>query len=391
MLKLTGKYNDAIIMIDEIDENTKEQIESFLNHPGFAHSHIAVMSDTHSGKGAVIGFTMKTTNFIIPNIIGVDIGCGMLCVNLGRRNINLSKFDDYLKDKIPSGQTIQKVDLTLSGDEIDLNEQIIDLLNKRENLKSKKSIKDNHFYFKNSLGTLGGGNHFIEIDKDKNDNLYLIIHTGSRNFGKQIAEYHQYKAKKLIETVMINKEEYQKIYKDLEYLPLEMGGKEYLEDMKTAQKFASLNRKRIAETLLKYLDLSLTDTEHFETIHNYISFKDNIIRKGAISAHKDEKVLIPLNMRDGSLIAIGKGSQKWNFSAPHGAGRLFSRTEATKRLTMDEFTNTMDGIFTTSINLNTLDEAPQAYKPSELIINSVTETVDIIENIKPVYNFKAGE
>ncbi len=369
------------------------------------------MPDVHAGAGCVIGFTGNLGDKVIPNIVGVDIGCGMLCVELGNIELDLEKLDTIIHKFIPSGFEVHK-------------ERKIKF-DKLQQLKCYRELKDTK-RLERSIGTLGGGNHFIEVDIDNDNNKYLVIHTGSRNLGKQVAEYYQelanqlcnynlgeYKEKKqelikeykeqgkrqCIQSALEElKKEYQvsknKIPKDLAYLD----GKyreDYLYDMKICQEFAILNRMSIAKTILCHLwnrmEVDSRNWDSFETIHNYISFEDNIVRKGAISARKGEKVLIPMNMRDGCIIGIGKGNDDWNQSAPHGAGRIMSRMQAKKTFKIEEFKNSMKEIYTTSVNESTLDEAPMVYKPMQEIIDCIGDTVEIIKIIKPIYNFKAGE
>ena len=347
------------------------------------------MPDAHAGKGCVIGFTADLGNKVIPNIVGVDIGCGMLCVELGNIELNLEMLDNIINKYIPAGR--------------DIREQKLIEFKKINELCCVRELKETK-RFNKAIGTLGGGNHFIEIAQDEENNKYLVIHTGSRNLGKQVAEYYQNLAVQLCsgkEEMFIRKEELirtykeqgrraeiQKALKDLlrEYrdnkpeLPEELcylTGKYremYLHDMKICQEYASLNRSYIAKEILKHMGLEIT-LPYFETIHNYISFEDNIVRKGAISAKKGEKVLIPINMRDGSIIAIGKGNSDWNQSAPHGAGRIMSRHKAKEMFNLEEFKESMKNVYTTSVLEETIDEAPFVYKPMQEIIDNIKETV----------------
>ena len=371
------------------------------------------MPDVHAGKGCVIGFTADLGDKVIPNIVGVDIGCGMLCVELGNIELNLELLDKVINEVIPSGRNIREQKL------MDF-EKINELYCLRELKETKK--------FNRAIGTLGGGNHFIEIDVDDEGNKYLVIHTGSRNMGKQVADYYQNLAIELCsgkEEMYQRKEEIIKTYKEdgrkseiqnalkdliKEYqekkpnLPNDLCFLEgkyrdmYLHDMRICQEYASLNRLHIAkEILMDYFKLTYVPEidfppvmdNRFETIHNYISFEDNIVRKGAISAKEGEKVLIPINMRDGSIIAIGKGNEDWNKSAPHGAGRIMSRNKAKEVFKLDEFKKSMEGIYTTSVVEETIDEAPFVYKPMQEIIDNIKDTVEIQKIIKPIYNFKA--
>ncbi len=400
-----GEYSEAIIFTDDIEEEATEQIKELCSQPFAKGCKIRIMPDTHAGKSCVIGFTADLKDKIIPNIVGVDIGCGMLTISLGKEEIDLEKLDETIKKYVPSGMNVHEGRMVRYPE--------------LQNLYCYRMLR-NSKRIERSIGTLGGGNHFIEIDKDKNDNKYLIIHSGSRNLGTQVAEYYQ----KLAVDLCSGKEDYfikrdelidtfkkegrrKEIQKELKKLkekydsmfptyPKELcflSGKyreEYLHDMNICQEYAVLNRNTIADIILKRMfNKSLSDYESFNTTHNYINFKDNIIRKGSVSAYKGEKLLIPINMRDGSLICIGKGNENWNYSAPHGAGRLMSRTKAKEVLNLEEFKDSMKGIFTSSISENTLDEAPMVYKPMEEIINNIQETVEILEIIKPIYNFKA--
>jgi len=405
MVELKGKYNTAKVFTDNIDEETISQIINLLNQDFTQGGKIRIMPDCHAGKGCVIGFTADLGDKVIPNLIGVDIGCGVLTVELGRVDINLQKLDDIIHQYIPSGYNVHE------GRVVKFPE-LQELYCYRE-LKDSKRIE-------RSIGTLGGGNHFIEANKDDEDNIYLVVHSGSRNLGKQVAEYYQNLAIELrsgkenlfLEKNKVIKEykeqgrsnEIQAVLKQLEAkyksiqpnYPRELcyldgvWKQSYLHDMNICQNYAELNRKTIAGIILKNLfkDKSY-NFNCFQTIHNYINFKDNIIRKGSISAYKGEKVLIPINMRDGSLLCIGKGNTDWNYSAPHGAGRIMSRGKAKENISMEEYQKSMEGIYTTSVNNSTLDEAPMAYKPIEEIVNSIDDTVEILKEIKPIYNFKA--
>ena len=405
------------IFTKNIEEKAINQINELLKQETFKNSKVRIMPDVHAGKGCVIGFTGNLGEKVIPNIVGVDIGCGMLCVELGNIDLDLEKLDKIIRQYVPSGMNVHD----------ERKYKFLEL----QDLKCYRELKDTK-RLERSIGTLGGGNHFIEIDIDEDNNKYLVIHTGSRNLGKQVAEYYQelanqlcnynigeYKEKQqeLIKTykeqgrkqeiqsaLMKLKEKYKtdhkKIQKDLAYLEGQYR-EDYLHDMKICQEFAILNRKTIANIILKNIMYYQDDEEplncwdlkddYFETIHNYISFEDNIVRKGAISTKKEEKVLIPMNMRDGCIIGIGKGNDDWNCSAPHGAGRIMSRMQAKETFNLDEYKESMKNIYTTSVNENTIDEAPFVYKSMQEIIDNIGDTVDIIKIIKPIYNFKANE
>ena len=390
------------IFTKNIEEQAINQINELLKQEAFKNSKVRIMPDVHAGKGCVIGFTGNLGNKVIPNIVGVDIGCGMLCVELGNVDLDLEKLDHVIRKYVPSGRNIH---------------EFVKMPFFIGNLKCYKELKEID-WLNNSLGTLGGGNHFIEVDVDEDNNKYLIIHTGSRNLGKQVAEIYQEKAikycsyedemkdskqklikeykeqhrKKEIQDKLIEiSKKYEgktKLPKDLCYLEGKLR-ENYLHDMKICQEFASKNRKEIAFIIMNKMNLDCIN--YFETIHNYISFEDNIVRKGAISAKKGEKVLIPMNMRDGCIIGIGKGNDDWNCSAPHGAGRIMSRMQAKQTFNLDEYKKSMENIYTTSVNENTIDEAPFVYKPMQEIIDNIRDTVDIIKIIKPIYNFKANE
>lgn len=393
------------IFTDDIEQEAIDQINELLEQEAFKNSKVRIMPDVHAGKGCVIGFTGDLGDKVIPNIVGVDIGCGMLCIELGNINLDLEKLDEIIRQYVPSGFEVHE-ERKIRFDEL-------------QELKCYRELKDTK-RLERSIGTLGGGNHFIEVDADEDNNKYLVIHTGSRNLGKQVAEYYQELANQLCnynigeykekqqELIKSYKEQgrkqeiqsaleelrkkYQvnknKISKDLAYLEGQYR-EDYLHDMKICQEFAEDNRKEILFTICEKMNLKYVD--HFETIHNYISFEDNIVRKGAISARKGEKVLIPMNMRDGCIIGIGKGNDDWNQSAPHGAGRIMSRIKAKETFSLDEYKESMKDIYTTSVNENTIDEAPFVYKPMQEIIDNIGDTVDIIKIIKPIYNFKASD
>jgi len=405
-MKIKGKYATAKVFAKTIDDKAIEQIKLLCNQEFAKGSKIRIMPDVHAGKGCTIGFTANIGNKVIPNIVGVDIGCGMLCVNLGKVDIDFEKFDNIVKNCIPCGFDVHKNKIK------DFNE--IEKMNCYSKLNDKERIVC-------SLGTLGGGNHFIELDKDDNNCVYLVIHTGSRNLGKQVAEYYQTMAYETLhnnaEELKVKQEnlieEYKKqgkqsqielaikelkeqfAYKEIK-IPKELcyltglQRQLYLEDMAICQKYATLNRELIADIILKkYFNKHLYEYMYFETIHNYIDLKNNIIRKGAISSQKGELILIPINMRDGSLICEGKGNEDWNCSAPHGAGRVLSRIQAIETLSLDEYEKSMNGIFSSCINNFTIDEAPMVYKNIDEIVGAITPTAEIKKIIKPIYNFKA--
>lgn len=393
------------IFTDNIEPEALNQIYNLIKQPAFADCKVRIMPDVHAGKGCVIGFTADLGEKVIPNIVGVDIGCGMLTAEIGKIDIDFEKLDNVIRKNIPSGRTVRDYEVNFT---------------EMEQLHCKDSLK-NMNWLKCSLGTLGGGNHFIEVDEDSDGVKYLVIHTGSRNLGKQVAEIYQQiaiesmqgvpklneESDRLIEEYKRNgrQKEIQKalselkrkwkpdklnIPKELCYLTDE-NRDNYLHDMKICQKFALTNRQMIKDIIFDGMRWKMNDVDMFQTIHNYIDHETNIVRKGAISARAGEKVLIPINMRDGCIIGIGKGNDDWNQSAPHGAGRIMSRSKAKEMVSLEEFRQSMDGIYTTSVNVSTLDESPMVYKPIDEIISNIKDTVDILKIIKPIYNFKAAE
>ena len=402
MMEIKGKMNTALCYASVIEEEAIEQIRRMCDYPITEGAKIRIMPDVHSGKGCTIGTTMTVVDKAVPNIVGVDIGCGMYTVNLGKADIDLEKLDEAAH-YIPSGRNVwegrvEKFDLT--------------------KLRCYRELKETK-WLERSLGTLGGGNHFIEIDRAADGTNYLVIHSGSRNLGKQVADLYQRLAinlsrgygdylEKRDEIIRSYKEqgrrdEIQAALKQLKWDVYEgetpipedlcyLSGQyleDYLHDVVICQRFARRNREKMAEILMERS--GIVGGEAFHTIHNYIDTDEMILRKGAIAAHKGEKILIPINMRDGSVLAIGKGNPEWNYSAPHGAGRLMSRTKAKNTLSMEEYQEEMKGIYTTSVNEKTLDEAPMAYKSLEDIIDVIKESVDVIDVMKPIYNFKASE
>lgn len=400
MLEIKGKVNTALCYAKIVEDEAIEQIRRMCDYDFTEGSRICIMPDVHAGKGCTIGTTMTVADKAVPNIVGVDIGCGMYTVNLGKDSIDFEKLDEAAHF-VPSGMHVwegrmERFDLT--------------------GMKCYRSLK-NTKYLERSLGTLGGGNHFIEVDVAEDGTKYLIIHSGSRNLGKQVAEIYQQLAvelhsgkeeyfKKRDELIASYKaagrrKEIQAALKELTWehrdcmIPDDLCYlygtyfEDYLQDVDLCQRFARRNRERIAEVILERTGMA--GGEAFHTIHNYIDTEEMILRKGAIAAHKGEKVLIPINMRDGSVLAVGKGNPDWNYSAPHGAGRLMSRTKAKESLCMDEYKSAMAGIYTTSVNEATLDEAPMAYKSLDDIIDVIQESVDVIDIMKPIYNFKASD
>ena len=405
MFEINGKFCTAKVFIDTVEDTAKEQIKTLCDQSFAEGCKIRIMPDVHAGAGCVIGFTANLGARVIPNIVGVDIGCGMLTVDLGFNDVDFEKLDRIIREKIPSGKDVQP------GRLIRLPEI--------QNLHCYRELKDAK-RLERSVGSLGGGNHFIEIDVDDEGRRYLVIHSGSRNLGKQVADIYQqmaieihrgieeywaerdrviteYKAQGRRKEIEATLKEMKKAFQlKVTEVPEELCYLEgkyrdmYLHDMQFCQQFAHLNRFMMAKLILNNLfGKEVEDFEHFETVHNYIDMESNIIRKGAVSAKNGEKLLIPINMRDGSLICIGKGNEDWNCSAPHGAGRLFSRNTAKDKFTVEEFQKSMEGIFSTCISDRTLDESPMAYKNMDDIVNNITPTADIVKVIKPVYNFKA--
>ena len=364
MITITGKHNTAIVYADAIEPSARGQIEALCDQPFAEGSKIRIMPDVHAGKGATIGTTMTLTDKAVPNLVGVDIGCGMLCIRLKDKRVDLPKLDKVIHELIPAGMNIRAKAHRFAEDS-----GVDELACARHVQKDRAML---------SIGTLGGGNHFIELDKDDEGHLYLIIHSGSRHLGVEVAGC------------------YQKIAGEAKpaNVPFELAYVEgqayadYLHDMNLCAEYAVLNRQAIADVILKAMKLKAES--EFTTIHNYIDVEHGILRKGSVSAQRGERLLIPLNMRDGSLVCTGKGNPDWNFSAPHGAGRLLSRVQAKESITLSAFRESMKGIFSTSITRETLDESPQAYKSSLEIMGAIGDTVEINAAIRPVYNFKAG-
>lgn len=399
MIELKGKFAEAKVFTDVVDNESISQVINLLNQPYVEGSKVRMMPDIHAGAGCTIGTTMTIKDKICPNLVGVDIGCGMETIRIKETHIEPQKLDKVIRANIPSGFEIRSVPHRYAKD-IDLSD-----------LHCAKRVNTNRAY--NSIGTLGGGNHFIEANKDETGNIYIVVHSGSRHLGLEIANFYQesaYKSltsysKEEIDTVITQlkesgrQKEIQNILKEMKakkspvpkplaYVEGDMFER-YLHDMKIAQKFASLNRQAMMDIIVKEMDLHVV--EQFTTIHNYIDVDNMILRKGSVSAKDGERLIIPINMRDGSLICTGKGNSDWNYSAPHGAGRLMSRSAAKETFTVSEFKKQMEGIFTTSVNRSTLDECPMAYKSIEDIVGNIEPTVSIDAILKPIYNFKAGD
>lgn len=399
MITLKGKYNEAKVFTDIVDEAAISQVILLLNQEFVSGSKIRLMPDIHAGAGCTVGTTMTITDKVVPNLVGVDIGCGMETVKVQESHMELQKLDKIIYEKIPSGFRIRE---------------------KTHRYYEKLDLKELYCYryinldrVEKSLGTLGGENHFIEAEKDDVGNYYIIVHSGSRHLGMEVANYYQEegyqrlnspskqeieqltaslrpkaKEKQIQKSIRaLKREKKTNIPRELAYISGELL-EQYLHDMKIVQEFAKLNRQAIIDEIIKGMKLHVV--EQFTTTHNYIDIEEKILRKGAVSAKEGEKLLIPINMRDGSLICIGKGNKDWNQSAPHGAGRLMSRSNAKQSFTVSEFKKQMAGIYTTSVNQSTLDECPMAYKGMEDIVNNIKDTVEIKEILKPIYNFKAS-
>lgn len=363
-----------------IESGAHDQIKLIAGSPALK-GLVAIMPDVHIGKGSVIGFTGHFNKAVIPNIIGVDIGCGVVAYPIGKGEINFEELDSYIRENIPLGFCRREISRNEPFyKEVEESKLIMDINKVAEKVSDYSGVW-------NQIGTLGGGNHFIEIGENSDGERYLLIHSGSRNIGKQIADYYQKKAVSICKAMQVGTP------KDLEYLPLEFGGNDYLNDMKFAQQFASLNRKVMLKIIMRHLNVKFNEEELIESVHNFIG-KDNIIRKGAISAYNGEKVIIPFNMAEGSIIGIGKSNKDYNFSAPHGAGRVFGRNVMKNKLrsgelTMKDFEDSMEGIFSTSIKEGTIDESKFAYKSYDDVKEHLNETVDIITRLKPIYNLKS--
>lgn len=399
MKHLQGKYTSAIVYTDLVEQEALEQIQLLCDQPVAQGSRVRIMPDVHAGSGCTIGTTMTIGDRIIPALVGVDIGCGMLTVGIGKQKLPLEELDKLIYRCIPSGQSVRESPHPLMA-QIDLQQLRCGRLMNLERAEV-------------SLGTLGGGNHFIEADVDAEGNQYLVVHSGSRYLGLQVANHYrkagfeqmqmegvktpqelvaELKAQGRYQEIEIALKSFVAEKKKLD-IPMNLAYvsgqlfEDYIHDMAIVQRFSQLNRQAMMDTILTGLDL--TQTERFETIHNYIDMESLILRKGAVSAKLGERLLIPINMRDGSLICTGKGNPDWNYSAPHGAGRLMSRTKARETLNMEQFTRSMEGIYTTSVVESTIDEAPMAYKPMEAIVSNIRPTVEINSIIRPIYNFKA--
>lgn len=400
MLEVAGKYNQAKIFTDVVDQASIAQVIELCNQEFTAGSRIRLMPDIHAGAGCTIGTTMTITDKVVPNLVGVDIGCGMETCRISENHLELHKLDKLIRERIPSGFGIRS-DPHRYLEQIDLSE--LCCIKHIDQLRAEKSI-----------GTLGGGNHFIEVDRDDNGQLYIIVHSGSRHLGVEVASYYQEEGYKVLnhtddgsvqhliaelkaagrqkeiqkELQRLKNSKQTNIPKTLAYVSGELFD-QYIHDMKIVQHFAMLNRQAMMDEIIKGMKLHVE--EQFTTIHNYIDTDSMILRKGSVSAQAGEQLLIPINMRDGSLLCVGKGNEDWNFSAPHGAGRLMSRAQAKQSFTVSEFKKQMADIYTTSVGSATLDECPMAYKGMQDILDNIGPTAEVVKIIRPIYNFKAGE
>ena len=396
MVELHGKYNAAKVFTDNVEQEAISQIINLLNQEFVSGSQIRIMPDTHAGAGCTIGTTMTITDKVVPNLVGVDIGCGMETVLLKDSRVELQQLDRVIHENIPSG--------------FDTRAEAHQFIGEVNLAKLRCADHANLKRAELSMGTLGGGNHFIELDKDDDGRLWLVVHSGSRNLGKQVADYYQKAAAKDLEKkradrsmlisrltqegrqteieAELRKQKALRVDKSLAFAEGKLFD-DYIHDMAITQRYAKLNRKAIVREIVRHMKFKVEDS--FTTIHNYIETETMILRKGAISAKMGERMLIPINMRDGSLICIGKGNPDWNYSAPHGAGRLMSRSAAKRSITLSQFKASMEGIFSSTVNKSTIDESPFAYKPMEEIVENITGTAEIAMIIRPLYNFKAAE
>lgn len=397
MIEIAGKYNTAKVFTNVLEDAAREQIERLCSQEAYAGSRIRIMPDVHAGAGCTIGTTMTITDKVTPNLVGVDIGCGVMVVKLKETKLDFTALDCFICERIPAG--FHKRDKS----------HVFAEWFSFAALRCKPFVNEETALY--SLGTLGGGNHFIEVDRDAFGNLYLLVHTGSRHFGLEVAKYYQLVAQKMAverkgarisETISMLKSKGRE--KEIEAalakiksedVPADLAFvsddvlEDYLNDMEIAQGYATLNRAAICHDIMEALGLH--SAARFQTVHNYIDIKNKILRKGAVSAQKRERCLILINMRDGSLLCLGKGNPDWNYSAPHGAGRVMSRTEAKRRYSVEEYQKQMEGVYTTTANKSTLDECPMAYKGMEDILDKIGPTVEIVRTLKPVYNFKAWD
>lgn len=365
MIKIQTDNNTALIYAEQLDSGAEGLIRALCASPVSTGSTIRIMPDVHAGKGCAVGTTMTIHDRIVPGLVGVDIGCGMTVMKVHAKRLELQKLDKVIREKIPAGFAIRNSPHRFA------EHAALDSLHCYRHINLKKAL--------HSIGSLGGGNHFIELDRSSDGAYWLIIHSGSRYLGVEVARYYQ---------KMVFEQTSEDIPYEFAYATGDLM-EQYLHDMEITQKFAELNRRTIADEIVKGMKFDVEDS--FSTIHNYIDTKYMILRKGSVSAQAGEHLIIPMNMRDGCLLCVGKGNADWNCSAPHGAGRLMSRADTLQSFTLSQYKKEMQGIFTTCIGRDTLDESPMAYKPMELIRKQIEPTVEVLEHIRPVYNFKAGD
>lgn len=400
MIEIQGTYLTAQCFTDTLEERAAEQIRTVCDQEAFADSKLRIMPDVHAGMGCTIGTTMTITDKVVPGMVGVDIGCGMESVRIDARDVDFDKLDAFIRAEIPCGRNIRDTEHPLRQ-EIDLSQ-----------LRCAGDVSIPRAY--RSIGTLGGGNHFIELDRGEDGAIWLVVHSGSRHLGKQVCEFYQNQGRfamwggakfqvqalvaelkaegrfqEIQPTLDALKQEHPiQVPKELAYVEGQLF-EDYIHDMRITQRFAVLNRRAMTDVILR--GMGWEETDRFTTIHNYIDTEHMILRKGAVSAQLGEKLLIPINMRDGSLICVGKGNEDWNCSAPHGAGRLMSRKAAFQKLSLEEYKAEMEEIYSTCVTFDTLDESPMAYKTMDEIVRNIGPTADIVERIRPIYNFKAAE
>jgi RNA-splicing ligase RtcB len=368
VIEVQGQYANAKVYTNKLEKESEDQIRNLCNQEFAEGAKIRIMPDVHSGKGCVIGLTMTITDKIVPNLVGVDLGCGISGIKIKEKRIDFARLEKIIKENIPSGFAVRKQASKLAKTIALTNLRCFNVIDNERALKS--------------VGTLGGGNHFLEAGRDKDSNIWLFVHSGSRHLGNQIAQYYQNLAVQNMKKNGIEIED-----KNLAYVTGEQL-EEYLHDVDIAQKYALVNREAMLNEIIDQLQV-MPAGEVIHTVHNYIDVDLGVVRKGAIRSLQDEVVLIPMNMRDGMLLCRGKGNPDWNFSAPHGAGRIMSRTKAKNTITFDEFRDSMAGVWSQSVVKSTMDEAPMVYKPMEEIITHIGETVEVLDIIKPIYNFKA--
>lgn len=365
MIQIKNQTQTAVVYADSIDPGAEGLLRALCGSPAAQGSTIRVMPDVHAGRGCAVGTTMTISDRVPPGLVGVDIGCGMTVLKVRAKGLELQKLDKVIREKIPAGSKIRSTPHRFT------QETGLEDLRCLRHVQREKALC--------AVGTLGGGNHFIELDLGADGAFWLVIHSGSRRLGLEVASYYQKEAFHQCPEGTL----YELAYAAGELM------EDYLHDLAIVQAFAEQNRQAMAHEIVKGMKLSVEDA--FSTVHNYIDLEHKILRKGAVSAQKGERLIIPMNMRDGCLLCVGKGNPEWNFSAPHGAGRRLSRAEARESFTLSQYKGEMRGIYTTCVSRETLDESPMAYKPMEDILAQIEPTVDVVERVQPVYNFKAGE